>query len=74
MPPEEVRTVQLTPNTGMNDQATMIALAKQYLLECEGAHEVRINSATLKMLLTTFLDTWKTQQVTTSAAYPKVAK
>lgn len=74
MPPEEVRAIQLTSNTGMNDHATAISLAKQYLLECEGMHEVKIPAPTLKIMITAFLDAWKTQQVTTSAAYPKVAK
>jgi hypothetical protein len=58
---------------GVDDTTSAMALAKQILPACEGIGEITLPKATLKILLTGFVDQWKGEQDRKRSELKKVA-
>lgn len=58
---------------GFDDTASAMALAKQYLMQCEGGGDITLPKETLKIILMGFTEHWKNEQDRKRSEFKKVA-
>jgi len=58
---------------GVDETASALALAKQYLMDCDSPGDITLPKATLKIMLLAFTDHWKFEQDRKRSDFKKVA-
>lgn len=58
---------------GIDETSSAIALARQYLMDCNGTGDITVPKESMKLILTTFVNQWQNNQNLKRSEYKKAA-
>lgn len=56
---------------GLDETSSILALARQYLMDCDGTGDITIPKESMKLILTSFVGQWQNNQNLKRSEYKK---